>query len=76
MSEDGNIESGKEKKPLSLKRQGGTGANPPSDGGQVRQSFSHGRSRSVSVEVRKKRSITTGKPSAAAPIKPRTNTNQ
>jgi translation initiation factor IF-2 len=74
MSEDGNIESGKEKKPLSLKRQGGTGANPPSDGGQVRQSFSHGRSRSVAVEVRKKRSITTGKPSAATPSASATTT--
>ncbi len=63
MSEDGTIESGKGKKPLSLKRQGGTGANQPSDGGQVRQSFSHGRSRSVAVEVRKKRSITPGKTS-------------
>ena len=78
MSEDGKIEGGKEKKPLSLKRPSGSGANPSSDGGQVRQSFSHGRSRSVAVEVRKKRSVgTTAKPTAgtaptaeAAPPRP------
>ena len=58
MSDEGTIESGREKKPLSLKRQGRPEGNQPADAGQVRQSFSHGRSRSVAVEVRKKRNIT------------------
>ncbi|MBT5038540.1 MAG: translation initiation factor IF-2, partial [Rhodospirillaceae bacterium] len=71
MSEDGTTEGGKGKKPLSLNRQGGSGANQPSDGGQVRQSFSHGRSRSVAVEVRKKRRIAAGKASSSAPPKTR-----
>ncbi|MBT3927111.1 MAG: translation initiation factor IF-2 [Rhodospirillaceae bacterium] len=71
MSEDGTTEGGKGKKPLSLNRQGGSGANQPSDGGQVRQSFSHGRSRSVAVEVRKKRSVAAGKASSSAPPKTR-----
>ena len=60
MSDEGTIESGREKKPLSLKRQGRPEGNQPADAGQVRQSFSHGRSRSVAVEVRKKRNITQG----------------
>ena len=58
MSDEGTIESGREKKPLSLKRQGRPEGSQPADAGQVRQSFSHGRSRSVAVEVRKKRNIT------------------
>jgi len=60
MSDEGTIESGREKKPLSLKRQGRPEGNQSADAGQVRQSFSHGRSRSVAVEVRKKRNITQG----------------
>ncbi|MDP6590339.1 MAG: translation initiation factor IF-2 [Alphaproteobacteria bacterium] len=71
MSDEGNIESGREKKPLSLKRQGRPDASQSSDGGQVRQSFSHGRSRSVAVEVRKKRSIKQVGGAAAAPVKAR-----
>jgi translation initiation factor IF-2 len=57
MSDEGKVEGGREKKPLSLKRQGRLEANQSADAGQVRQSFSHGRSRAVAVEVRKKRSI-------------------
>jgi translation initiation factor IF-2 len=71
MSENSTIDGDKEKKPLSLKRPGGPGANQASDVSQVRQSFSHGRSRSVAVEVRKKRSIKAGRPTAAAPSIPR-----
>ena len=60
MSDEGKVESGREKKPLSLKRQGKPDASQSADAGQVRQSFSHGRSRAVAVEVRKKRSIKQG----------------
>ena len=73
MTDDGNIESGREKKPLSLKRQGRPEANQSADAGQVRQSFSHGRSRSVAVEVRKKRSIKQSGGVSAAPVKARSS---
>ena len=71
MSDDDNIESGREKKPLTLRRQGRPEAKQSSDGGQVRQSFSHGRSRAVAVEVRKKRSIMPTARTTAAPAKAR-----
>ncbi len=71
MSDEGNIEGGREKKPLSLKRQGRPEANQSSDAGQVRQSFSHGRSRAVAVEVRKKRSIKRSVGISATPAKAR-----
>ncbi len=71
MSDEGTIESGQEKKPLSLKRQGRTEGNLSADAGQVRQSFSHGRSRSVAVEVRKKRNVTQGGGVSAAPTQAR-----
>ena len=45
------------RKPLSLKRPGRLELKKTVDAGQVRQSFSHGRSRAVAVEVRKKRSL-------------------
>ena len=57
MSDEGKVESGREKKPLSLKSQGRPDSGQSADAGQVRQSFSHGRSRAVAVEVRKKRTI-------------------
>jgi translation initiation factor IF-2 len=44
------------KKPLSLSRPGTLELKKTVTGGQVRQSFSHGRSKMVAVEVRKKRS--------------------
>ena len=45
------------RKPLSLKRPGRLELKKTVDAGQVRQSFSHGRSRAVAVEVRKKRTL-------------------
>ena len=45
------------RKPLSLKRPGRLDLKKTVDAGQVRQSFSHGRSRAVAVEVRKKRTL-------------------
>ena len=53
------IEAGDQerRKPLSLKRPGRLELKKTVDAGQVRQSFSHGRSRAVAVEVRKKRTL-------------------
>ena len=67
MSEEGKVESDREKKPLSLKSQGRSDASQSADAGQVRQSFSHGRSRAVAVEVRKKRTIKQGTGISTAP---------
>src|SRR5438874_1766490 len=49
-----------EKRPLTLRSGGTLGLRRPVETGQVRQSFSHGRSKQVTVEVRKKRVITPG----------------
>src|SRR5436305_8211485 len=50
-----------QKRPLTLRSGGGTlGLRRPAETGQVRQSFSHGRSKQVTVEVRKKRIIGPG----------------
>ena len=56
------IEAGDQerRKPLSLKRPGRLELKKTVDAGQVRQSFSHGRSRAVAVEVRKKRTLKRG----------------
>ena len=49
-----------QKRPLTLRSGGTLGLRRPIETGQVRQSFSHGRSKQVTVEVRKKRVITPG----------------
>src|SRR5437763_13014992 len=49
-----------EKRPLTLRSGGTLGLRRPVETGQVRQSFSHGRSQQVTVEVRKKRVLTPG----------------
>ena len=50
-----------QKRPLSLGRGGGRlELRKPAETAQVRQSFSHGRSKTVTVEVRKKRTIAPG----------------
>lgn len=46
-----------EKKPLTLKRPGKLELKKTVDAGSVKQSFSHGRSKMVTVEVKKKRSF-------------------
>ncbi len=62
-----------QKRPSLTLRTGTLGLNRPSEPGQVKQSFSHGRSKTVAVEVRKKRVIIPGaapepaKADAAAP---------
>ncbi len=67
------------KRPLSLGRPGGKlELRKPVETGQVRQSFPHGRSKTVTVEVRKKRAVAPGAPerpepptlTEAAPAKP------
>lgn len=57
MSEEGNVGDQDSKKPLSLKSVGRLELKKGAELGQVRQSFSHGRSRAVTVEVRKKRRL-------------------
>jgi translation initiation factor IF-2 len=53
------------KRPLTLGRSGGRlELRKPAETAQVRQSFSHGRSKTVTVEVRKKRVLTPGLPEA------------
>src|SRR5215469_13710555 len=56
------------KRPLSLGRPGGGGRlelRKPIETGQVRQSFPHGRSKTVQVEVRRKRAVTPERPEPA-----------
>ena len=58
-----------EKRPLSLVRPGGRlELRKPIETGQVRQSFPHGRSKTVQVEVRKKRAVPT--PDIVEPASP------
>ena len=58
------------KRPLSLTR--GSGGRlelrKPNETAQVRQSFPHGRSKTVQVEVRRKRAVTPEKPEPAKPV--------
>ena len=56
MTEDTEKTDGKKKK-LTLSRPGKLELNKTVDAGQVRQSFSHGRTKSVAVEVRRKRTF-------------------
>ena len=61
------------KRPLSLGRPGGGGRlelRKPIETGQVRQSFPHGRSKTVQVEVRRKRAVTPGQPEKAETQQP------
>src|SRR5207248_6991516 len=54
-----------QKRPLTLGRSGGRlELRKPAEAAQVRQSFSHGRSKTVTVEVRKKRVLSPGLPEA------------
>ncbi len=58
-----------EKKRLSLSRPGKLELNKTIDAGQVRQNFSHGRSKMVTVEVRKKRTFATNSGGHMAEVK-------
>ena len=55
-----DIEDSAPKKKLSLSRPGKLELKKTVEGGQVRQSFSHGRSKVVTVEVKKKRTFEAG----------------
>jgi translation initiation factor IF-2 len=60
-----NTTEQEQKRPLTLGRGGGRlELRKPVETAQVRQSFSHGRSKTVTVEVRKKRAIAPGLPEA------------
>ena len=60
-----NTTEQEQKRPLTLGRSGGRlELRKPVETAQVRQSFSHGRSKTVTVEVRKKRVISPGLPEA------------
>ena len=54
---DQKEQKGEKKKKLTLSRPGKLELNKTIDAGQVRQSFSHGRTKSVAVEVRRKRTF-------------------
>src|SRR5712692_6657142 len=60
------------KRPLSLGRPGSgrLELRKPIETGQVRQSFPHGRSKTVQVEVRRKRALTPGQPEKAETPQP------
>ena len=68
MSEGNDQDAGKGR--LSLRPAGRMELGRTVDAGSVRQSFSHGRSKVVQVEVRKKRAPTPGAPAPAAPPAP------
>ena len=58
-------ESDRNKKPLGLSRPGRLELKKTVETGQVRQSFPHGRSKTVTVEIRKKRVAPVGVPERA-----------
>jgi translation initiation factor IF-2 len=58
------------RKPLKLSSPGKLELKKTVDGGQVRQSFPHGRTKTVAVEVKKKRTYTTGAGGKMAEVAP------
>ena len=70
MSDETEAGDQERRKPLSLKQPGRLELKKTIDAGQVRQSFSHGRSRAVAVEVRKKRTLKRG-PAADGAVAPK-----
>jgi translation initiation factor IF-2 len=60
MSETTTTDKEKKKKPLELNRPGRLELRKTVETGQVRQSFSHGRSKAVTVEVKRKRTFAPG----------------
>ena len=67
-TDDQNDDSAAGKKPLKLSKPGRLELKKTVDGGQVRQSFSHGRSRAVAVEVKKKRTFKRGDAGAMSEV--------
>ena len=64
-----DVQDQEQKRPLTLRSGGTLGLRRPVETGQVRQSFSHGRSKAVTVEVRKKRAVAPGA-AVAEPSRP------
>ncbi len=58
------------KKPLTLSRPGRLELKKTVESGQIRQSFSHGRSKAVRVEVKKKRPYAPGDGGRMTEVKP------
>ena len=58
-----------DKKPLVLKKPGRLELRKTVESGEVRQSFSHGRSKTVTVEVKRKRTFQPGKGGGMAEVK-------
>jgi translation initiation factor IF-2 len=67
-----DVQDKEQKRPLSLRAGGTLGLRRPAETGQVRQSFSHGRSKPVAVEVRKRRVIAPGTAEPSRPEPPPT----
>ena len=65
-----DTETSAPKKKLSLSQPGKLELKKTVEGGQVRQNFSHGRSKVVTVEVRKKRTFAPGSTGSMAEVKP------
>ncbi len=59
----------KQKTPLTLSRPGRLELKKTVEGGQIRQAFSHGRTKAVKVEVKKKRTYTQGDSGAMTEVK-------
>ena len=71
IDETGETGETDDKKPLRLKRPGRLELRKTIETGQVRQSFSHGRSKAVTVEVKRKRTFTPGDGGGMAEVKPK-----
>ena len=69
MSETNEKDGKSEKGQLSIQRPGRLELHTTVETGQVRQSFSHGRSKVVTVEVRRKRTFAPGKGGRMAEVK-------
>ncbi len=69
MSETNEKDGKSEKGQLSIQRPGRLELHTTVETGQVRQSFSHGRSKVVTVEVRRKRTFAPGKSGRMAEVK-------
>ena len=69
-TEEPKTESSAQRKPLSVSRPGKLELKKTVESGQVRQKFSHGRSKVVTVEVRKKRTYALDAGGQATEVKP------
>jgi translation initiation factor IF-2 len=75
MTDNTEIQTKLPKKKLSLSRPGKLELQKTIEGGQVRQSFSHGRSKVVTVEVKKKRTFETSSSGVMAEVSEKPDVN-